>query len=1096
VNYKKILVLILAIALLGSVSFALDLDIVDSASGVDFQLYLTSDGKLYGIGANDQGELGMGAGGEVEYDELVEITSGVLTPEEGGDKKQKRTVAAGADFSVIIKTDKRAYATGENYFGQLGVGDTASRNDFATAMKGEDNVAKENIVSVSAGADFVLLLDSNGAVYGAGDNGFGQIKQEGEASYSTLIEVYNPINNNNIEAKAIATGSRHSVILLEDGSVITLGDNEYYQRNITPQSGKKIVEIAAGSYHTLAVLRTDEAPYVYTVWGVGNNENRQLIAPNDPDHKNTKDINKYSQAMVQLKDDEGRPLEVNNPGSRIRNISAGYDFSLVVKDSSHLVGIGNNDRNQLGKEAKAKGKNKNSVKVETIDEIKNINANWRSSVIMGKNKEKNHSQSKGSNYNDAIGQEKGSQFNSKTIAMGAGHTLYVQETKVGNTDEVQYTLYGAGDNTFGQLGVATKSASVRKIPFDLNAIGGAKQIAAGAAHSVILGYDGSVWVTGYNYSGQLGLGDNVDRYAFTRLPLNFLPADDSIVGVAAGGDVTMLLTKNGYVYAMGDNSYDQIIEEGNKSYNTPQKNHGGGNIIDIAVGTRNTFVLTSVADVFSSDFFDDYVAHNIYDTVLGNANMKKIVSGVNHVLMLDKEGYIIAGGVNTYGQLGDADKEETSNGISFFKNNSITVKDMVAGYDYSLFLTDKGLYFCGRLGESIYSTPTKISEIVSSNIADPQEIAGGWLGNIVRTANSIYTIGNNVYGQRGSYRGEESSGYDDEIASLNKKKIAAGYGYTMILHDDGTLWGIGKNDKGQLGTGDNKDKTAFVKINSGLEGNIADIQAGPNYTLILTRDGEVYGTGYDKYGLFGTVGSNSTRFKKIEVIEDGKNIVSNVKKILVSSVHDDNIILIKNDNTVCVRGRLMVPEDEGVFQKNYYKFTNIAVELEDEEFIKNALLNYNELYLIISDAKLDTNDRTVSCCNTLLAPEGIKDYETINDLHEYVFLSQGKLNILEMMSGAEPKNYEKETSGEVHMVSTAGSNELTGVTFTEEIESMAAADDHIVVLTKSGQIYSAGDNTNGLLGNETLNNNGTTWSKVFVPTQIQSIKPTIGAIVK
>ena len=51
-----------------------------------FQLYLNSDGKLYGIGVNDQGELGMGTGGQQEYDELEDEYDDVEPEEEFEDE--------------------------------------------------------------------------------------------------------------------------------------------------------------------------------------------------------------------------------------------------------------------------------------------------------------------------------------------------------------------------------------------------------------------------------------------------------------------------------------------------------------------------------------------------------------------------------------------------------------------------------------------------------------------------------------------------------------------------------------------------------------------------------------------------------------------------------------------------------------------------------------------------------------------------------------------------------------------------------------------------------------------------------------------------
>ena len=46
---------------------------------------------------------------------------------------------------------------------------------------------------------------------------------------------------------------------------------------------------------------------------------------------------------------------------------------------------------------------------------------------------------------------------------------------------------------------------------------GAKAIAAGDEHSIVMKTDGTVWVAGYNGDGQLGDGTITDRNKFTKV---------------------------------------------------------------------------------------------------------------------------------------------------------------------------------------------------------------------------------------------------------------------------------------------------------------------------------------------------------------------------------------------------------------------------------------------------------------------------------------------------------------------------------------------------------------------------------------------------
>ncbi|MDZ7815312.1 MAG: hypothetical protein U5N86_04675 [Planctomycetota bacterium] len=73
------------------------------------------------------------------------------------------------------------------------------------------------------------------------------------------------------------------------------------------------------------------------------------------------------------------------------------------------------------------------------------------------------------------------------------------------------SVYAWGDNAEGQLGLGYEVD--RDTPTLVGAFSDKDVIslAAGAAHSLALCSDGSVYAWGYNDDGQLGLGDDVDR---------------------------------------------------------------------------------------------------------------------------------------------------------------------------------------------------------------------------------------------------------------------------------------------------------------------------------------------------------------------------------------------------------------------------------------------------------------------------------------------------------------------------------------------------------------------------------------------------------
>ncbi|MDH7483524.1 MAG: InlB B-repeat-containing protein [Spirochaetales bacterium] len=87
----------------------------------------------------------------------------------------------------------------------------------------------------------------------------------------------------------------------------------------------------------------------------------------------------------------------------------------------------------------------------------------------------------------------------QTVDAGAAHTMILK---------ADGTLWATGDNYFGQLGDAT--TTYRHIPVQV--MTGVQAVAAGGLHTMILKTDGTLWATGNNKSGQLGDGTTINRY--------------------------------------------------------------------------------------------------------------------------------------------------------------------------------------------------------------------------------------------------------------------------------------------------------------------------------------------------------------------------------------------------------------------------------------------------------------------------------------------------------------------------------------------------------------------------------------------------------
>ena len=135
------------------------------------------------------------------------------------------------------------------------------------------------------------------------------------------------------------------------------------------------------------------------------------------------------------------------------------------------------------------------------------------------------------------------------------------------------TVYGFGDNYYGELGTATNNASGTPNPVPAvtalpGADGTATKIAGGAYHSLVVTSTGRLYAFGFNNSGQLGnTSNNGNMNSANATPtLVTLPgATGPVVQAAAGNAHSLAVTATGQLYAFGYNGSGQL---GNGTSNT------------------------------------------------------------------------------------------------------------------------------------------------------------------------------------------------------------------------------------------------------------------------------------------------------------------------------------------------------------------------------------------------------------------------------------------------------------------------------------------------------------------------------------------------
>ena len=118
-------------------------------------------------------------------------------------------------------------------------------------------------------------------------------------------------------------------------------------------------------------------------------------------------------------------------------------------------------------------------------------------------------------------------------------------------------------NNYGQLGVSANKYDSASLPVLVKALSNvfAVKVAAGADYSVVLTDDGYVYSFGNNTRGQLGTADVNGSQHPTPVLMRGVGGNGTLGGVvdiAAGAAHTMLLLGNKTMWIVGDNTEKQL----------------------------------------------------------------------------------------------------------------------------------------------------------------------------------------------------------------------------------------------------------------------------------------------------------------------------------------------------------------------------------------------------------------------------------------------------------------------------------------------------------------------------------------------------------
>ena len=116
---------------------------------------------------------------------------------------------------------------------------------------------------------------------------------------------------------------------------------------------------------------------------------------------------------------------------------------------------------------------------------------------------------------------------------------------------------------------------------------GVADVSAGGYHTAILKTDGTLWMCGNGYSGQLGTGDTLSKTTPVKIMTGVKAAD-------AGGSHTAILKSDGSLWMCGSNSNGQLGTGNTTNKATPEKIMTGVKVVSAGGTFKSLFILTLV----------------------------------------------------------------------------------------------------------------------------------------------------------------------------------------------------------------------------------------------------------------------------------------------------------------------------------------------------------------------------------------------------------------------------------------------------------------------------------------------------------------------
>jgi len=240
---------------------------------------------------------------------------------------------------------------------------------------------------------------------------------------------------------------------------------------------------------------------------------------------------------------------------------------------------------------------------------------------------------------------------------------------------------------------------------------------------------------------------------------------------------------------------------------------------------------------------------------LGINTWKAFCAAPNHTLAIKTDGTLWAWGSNQNGALGDGTLlsknvptliSATSDwkDVSCNLGRSIAIKNNNTLWTWGFNSPALGLGI-NYAGITYITTPTQIGTDTDWKMA----VVGFGFSLALKQNNTLWGWGGNGDGQLGNGTTTNNFTPTQIGTATDWEEINVDSRTSSGIKTDGTLWAWGQNTYGQLGNNSTTNATSPVQITTNTNWVVVD--TGPSFTVALNEDGSLYSWGWNYYGQIG-----------------------------------------------------------------------------------------------------------------------------------------------------------------------------------------------------------------------------------------------------